>query len=309
VSTAAPLALKRAVVGIDFSESSLAAATWVAGHVAPGVELVLVHALHVPEPPSFLQGKYPPRERLIETARAGAERRLRELSGPIAAGLIWTEVRVGAPDEQIVSVAAEYHADLIVVGSHGERPGLWSRLGSTAERVLSRAAVPVLVVQGAPRTPPRKLLVAVDDSDVTLWVLEWARALVRRFDATATVLYVVTPSLATLDPLIAVGGVMPVPSTTAVEIEQSVRAAAMRWLEERIGTQESGAGLQPAVAVGAPASTILAEAAERGSDLIVLGSRGLGTAKRLLLGSVSGSVLRRADRPVLVVSAADAVRG
>jgi Universal stress protein family len=71
VSTAAPHALKRVVVGIDFSESSLTAATWVARHVAPGAELVLVYALHVPEPPSFLRGKYPPRERLIETARAG----------------------------------------------------------------------------------------------------------------------------------------------------------------------------------------------------------------------------------------------
>ncbi len=303
MSDAVPLpALERVAVGIDFSESSLAAATWTARDVAPGVELVLVHALHVPEPPSFLRGRYPPREQLIETARTGAEHRLRELSRSIARGLIWTEVRVGRPDEEIVNVAAEYRADLIVVGSHGERPGIWSRLGSTAERVLSRSAVPVLVVIGAPRTPPRNLLVAVDDSDVTPRVLDWARALARRFDAMATVLYVLSPSMVSAGSSVAASGLMPL-DAAALGNEQALRDDAMRWLEERIGTGEAGAGLAPAVVVGVPASTILTEARQHGSGLIVLGSRGGGAAKRLLLGSVSGSVLRGADCPVLVVVA------
>jgi nucleotide-binding universal stress UspA family protein len=163
--------------------------------------------------------------------------------------------------------------------------------------------VPVLVVEGAPRTPPRKLLVAVDDSDVTPSVLDWARALARRYNAMATVLYVASPSLTTLNSTLTEGGMEPLIGTAAEEFEQSVRAAAMTWLEERIGTPEQEASLEPAIVVGEPATTILAEAAEHGSDLIVLGSRGRRTAKRLLLGSVSGSVLRRSDRPVLVVSA------
>ena len=36
------------VVGIDFSERSLATARWVAHHLSPGAELVFVHV--VPEP-------------------------------------------------------------------------------------------------------------------------------------------------------------------------------------------------------------------------------------------------------------------
>ena len=42
-------------------------------------------------------------------------------------------------------------------------------------------------------------------------------------------------------------------------------------------------------------------AEELGADLIVLGSRGLGGMKRLLMGSVSESVVRHAHCPVLVV--------
>ena len=52
---------------------------------------------------------------------------------------------------------------------------------------------------------------------------------------------------------------------------------------------------------GAPAPTILAAAEEVRADLIVLGTRGLRGASRLLLGSVSIDVVRHARCPVTVV--------
>ena len=61
---------------------------------------------------------------------------------------------VGNPDEEIVRVAKEMEADLIVIGSHGYRGIGRLLLGSTAERVVQYASCAVLVVKGAPVDQP-----------------------------------------------------------------------------------------------------------------------------------------------------------
>jgi nucleotide-binding universal stress UspA family protein len=58
---------------------------------------------------------------------------------------------------------------------------------------------------------------------------------------------------------------------------------------------------------GDPGERILELARSRDVDLIVIGSRGLGTVASVILGSVSKRVLHDADRPVLVVNEPAAV--
>ena len=53
--------------------------------------------------------------------------------------------------------------------------------------------------------------------------------------------------------------------------------------------------------LGQPADVICETAAERKSDLVVVGSRGLGKLQKLVLGSVSDYVVRNCACPVLVV--------
>lgn len=55
------------------------------------------------------------------------------------------------------------------------------------------------------------------------------------------------------------------------------------------------------IKAGPPARTIVAVAQEKGCDLIVLGSRGLGATESYLLGSVSHKVTGLAECPVMVV--------
>ena len=59
---------------------------------------------------------------------------------------------------------------------------------------------------------------------------------------------------------------------------------------------------------GDPATEILRVARQRDAALIVVGSRGLGRIAGALVGSVSSAIVRRADRPVLVVKPRVATR-
>ena len=55
------------------------------------------------------------------------------------------------------------------------------------------------------------------------------------------------------------------------------------------------------MAYGDPAREIVKAAQSRDVVLVILGARGLGTLGRLLLGSVSETVLHQASRPVIIV--------
>lgn len=60
-------------------------------------------------------------------------------------------------------------------------------------------------------------------------------------------------------------------------------------------------GVSTKLRKGNPADEILEEAEEGAYDLIIIGSRGLGTFTRTILGSVSNKVLNHADTNVLIV--------
>lgn len=53
----------------------------------------------------------------------------------------------GVPDEEIVRLARQLKADLIVMGTHGRTGLAHMLLGSVAERVIRLAPVPVLTVR------------------------------------------------------------------------------------------------------------------------------------------------------------------
>jgi nucleotide-binding universal stress UspA family protein len=77
------------------------------------------------------------------------------------------------------------------------------------------------------------------------------------------------------------------------EMATAVAAAVerLRWRVRRVVS---------ATPLGSPAELLVRDAAEHQSELIVVGARGLGAVERIVLGSVSESVLRHAGCPVLI---------
>jgi nucleotide-binding universal stress UspA family protein len=90
------------------------------------------------------------------------------------------------------------------------------------------------------------------------------------------------------------GSVSPV-DPAAAEARTNALAEARRYLE--------GRGLEGVFVEGTghPADVIVQEAEDSGADLIVVGTRGQNAAKRLVLGSVSTTVVHHAPCDVLVV--------
>jgi nucleotide-binding universal stress UspA family protein len=92
--------------------------------------------------------------------------------------------------------------------------------------------------------------------------------------------------------------------------DQDLAEQARKMAQEETGSalEKAGPGSRPSsvtvrAVTGLPAEALL-QAAE-GADMLVVGSRGAGGFKRLLLGSVSTQVTRHASCPVVVIPADD----
>ena len=140
----------RIVVATDFSDCAREA--WEMAKrlsAAAGGELVVCHVF--PEPLRYGQGVYAgdPASNVDQGARAWVKAALDDLVREARAkGLAARScLRRGLPYQEIVALALDERADLIVIGTHG-RGGL-SRmfLGSVADRVVRLAPCPVLTVR------------------------------------------------------------------------------------------------------------------------------------------------------------------
>lgn len=140
----------RIVVAVDFSTASAEAWRLARRMASPSdAELVLTHVM--PAPPR-LGGIPSARAQLAEvlaSQRRWAEDKLQRWAGEGTAEgrRVRVTLRTGAPHDQIVALATDERADLVVLGTQG-RSGLpRALLGSVAERVVRLAPCPVLTVR------------------------------------------------------------------------------------------------------------------------------------------------------------------
>jgi universal stress protein A len=142
----------RVLIAVDdsgFAEDLVRAV--VVGIRHENTEVLVLHVLQpvdtVP-PPEMAQGYAPELEDEKQPARALVERIAAELSR--AGFTAKTEVRIGDVTKTVLERAAEWHADLITVGSHGQKSIHNFLLGSVAESVARRAGCSVAIVRTAP---------------------------------------------------------------------------------------------------------------------------------------------------------------
>ena len=140
----------RIVVPTDFSgcsEEAWALARRIAGAV--GAEIVLVHVFV--EPPSYGEASFPVDSvwQVIESARKWVEQELEKWADAARENgiSVRTLVRTGSPYQEIVDLATDERADLVVMGTHGRSGMSRLLLGSVADRIIRLAPCPVLTVR------------------------------------------------------------------------------------------------------------------------------------------------------------------
>jgi nucleotide-binding universal stress UspA family protein len=149
----------------------------------------------------------------------------------------------------------------------------------------------------------RNILVAIDGSTHAVQALADATDLAQRGNAKLTVMTVV-----------------PDPSSWLVSgagfagfdyeaLEKETEREYHQLIDDSVSTLPEGLPVTTMVGHGRPAQRILEQVDSGGHDLVVMGSRGRGEVRSVLLGSVSHQVLNASPAAVLIVHADDVLQG
>ena len=284
----------RVIVATDGSTDAKAAVQWARRLPLPDdTRFLVVFVVPPPLLPSLPDWETEARQLCVDAAHVAIDE-----AAALLGASVESRMAEGDPRETIIETANDWAADLIVMGARGLSAVKEFLLGSVSLGVACHAPCPVLVCKGAPRAV-RTVTIAHDGSPGAREALRFVGAWPLPATTHVRVIGVVEP---TRYPATA-PGILGAPLRALIAQAENERRLAL----ERTLTPEIGV-LQPCVAtadltvrVARPATEIVRYADVTDTDLLVVGARGLGTMKRLLLGSVSEAVLRHAACPVLVV--------
>lgn len=280
--------LERILIPLDGSERAEAILTQVRPLLKRSdADVILLRAVtdFVPADPTSAGILAPPDSREAADRYVSSWAAILSREGVRARGI----ARSGPAAEVILDVAAQEHATLIAMTTHG-RTGLsrWV-LGSVAEKVVRAADAPTLVVRSfqraesatAPPVPRRevafgRILVPVGTGDLSLEVLPTVISFARLFSSRVYLVHVLEDAAA----------YAPAPP-------QMKRAADY--------LREAGVAHEPILGRGDAAGQIVDLAEQHAVDLIAMSTHGRSGPSRWAFGSVTEKVLRAASVPMLVV--------
>ena len=184
-------------------------------------------------------------------------------------------------------------AQLVVLGS--SQQGRLGKImpGTTGHRLLSGSPVPIAVAPVGYRDEAselRRIGCGVADAAQDSAVVQWAADLARRLDAALEL--IAAHATVAFDHL-------PTGTFGPTSVRQDLHADLARDLEQAQAEIDGVSAVESRVVDGDPVAVLVAES--EALDLLVLGSRGYGPVRAVLLGSVSTGVVRAGSCPVVVM--------
>lgn len=200
---------------------------------------------------------------------------------------------IGDPAERTLAYAQEFECDFLVTGpAHGKIVGE-KLLGSTAARILRRAAVPVLAVRRRPEGAYRNVVAAVDFSDPSRQALLSARALFP--SARLTALHAYHLEIDWDDRMV---------ERTIDVIESEQRERIVREAEghmSRLITAAGSPAVETEILEGDPGLVLHDYVTRNWPDLVVTGTQGRSQSEYDTIGSVAEQLLTTLPCDVLAM--------
>lgn len=278
----------RIVIGVDGSSAAATACELVASRPWPlGTRVSLVGAL---EPVVHWAGLAPPNADALETERRALDLVLEERATELRRCGLATETAVafGRAADVLMDHAGATFADLIVVGSRGLGPAASAVFGSVSAHLVDHAGCPVLVARSPTAS---RVLLAADGTPSSRSIPSVLAAWRNAFRGMPVEVLSVAPR----DAFVTAWSTEPDDGDGELAMHEGIA--------EQVADEMTGLGWHTAAVarIGDPPREIVDVGREWGADLIVTGSRGVSTLRRLVGGSVAHDVLLHARSSVLVV--------
>ncbi|HKR58949.1 MAG TPA: universal stress protein [Pyrinomonadaceae bacterium] len=236
----------------------------------------------------------------VKEAEAIAKRAAEKIKKEFPAWQVGHEAFADSPTWALIRKAAEWKADLIVLGALGHSL-LGGRLilGSVSQRVLYESGCSVRVARKSLRNAgaPLRIVIAIDNSANSHAAVD---VVFRRKWPAGTEVRL----LAVVDTVMSIN---PDPSQPSIprwiEVDDEKNWDKVRQIFQPSVDKLRSVGLDAAVMIrrGNPKNEVIEEAETWGADCIFVGARGIRGIEHLLLGSVSSAVSARAHCSVEVV--------
>ncbi len=297
----------KVIAAIDGSIYSQAAVDALSGvQWPPGTEIKLLTVLRPGESNFPASNKSPSEITATQSAAKALALMTVRLQQLLVECKISSEFLQGEPKGQILDYCKQWGAELIVMGTRGNKGLDLILLGSISQGVLMQSPCPVLIVKTDPNHATtqvhdkfKNILVTTDSSPYSVAALTWLKSLVWPADTNFRLTTVVQRMS---DSLLDLGSAAVV--ERMVQDHESMKIVARNQLELVKTDLESkvGAGrVSIEVGEGDPREVILQMAQSWSADLIVMGSHGRTGLKKLLLGSVSQAVAVHSPCSVAIV--------
>lgn len=206
-------------------------------------------------------------------------------------------VRAGHPAEEIVALATESRADLVILGSRPAANAGPGFSGSVASKVAHYSPSSVLIARDG--LPVRSVVLGYDaspDAEAALSLLAGLPYRAAPRVAVCTVFGVATPFPSGIAPTLRAQVWAP----RHEDLTEARRASEVIADDAAARLREGGLTATAHAVHGRASEQLIVLACEIGADLVAVGSRGLSGVERFLLGSMSGELVALAPTSLLV---------